>query len=134
MQTPVEIAFRHYQPTDEVRAEIVAQARRLEQLSGRITSCRVVVSGPQNRHRNGDVFDVVLRIAMPNHKDIIVDQCCDEAPACEHALVAIREAFGAARRQIENAEHKMHDSLKMYAPVNRGPLAKVIETKRSHQH
>lgn len=62
MQTPVEIAFRHYQPTDEVRAEIVAQARRLEQLSGRITSCRVVVSGPQNRHRNGDVFDVVLGI------------------------------------------------------------------------
>lgn len=85
MQTPVEIAFRHYQPTDEVRAEIAAQARQLDHLGGRITSCRVVVSGPQNRHRNGDVFDVALRIAMPNHKDIIVDQCCDDAPEREHA-------------------------------------------------
>ena len=67
MQTPVEIAFRHYQPTEEVRAEIIAQTRRLEQLSGRITSCRVVLTGPQNRHRNGDVFDVVLknRVAEP---------------------------------------------------------------------
>jgi ribosome-associated translation inhibitor RaiA len=134
MQTPIEIAFRHYQPTEEVRAEIASQARRLEQLSARITSCRVVVTGPQSRHRSGDVFDVELRIAMPNHRDIIVDQCCDEAPQCEHALVAIREAFGAARRQIEDVEHRMHDSTKLYAPINRGPVAKVIETKRSRQH
>ena len=71
------------------------------------------------------------RIALPNHKDIIVDQCCDDAPEREHALVAIREAFAAARRQIEDAERRMHDSIKLYAPVNRGPVAKVIETRRS---
>lgn len=134
MQTPVEVAFRHYQPTEEVRAEIAAQARRLDHLCARITSCRVVVTGPQSRHRNGDVFDVELKIAMPNHRDIIVDQCCDDAPECEHALVAIREAFGAARRQIEDAEHKMHYSAKLYAPTNRGPVAKVIETRRSRHH
>ena len=134
MQTPVEIAFRHYQPSEEVRAEIAAQARRLDQLSARITSCRVVVTGPQSRHRSGDVFDVELRIALPNHKDIIVDQCCDDAPERQHALVAIREAFAAARRQIEDSEHKIHDSAKLYAPINRGPVAKVIETRRSHHH
>ena len=81
MQTPVEIAFRHYQPSDDVRTEIAAQARRLEQLNARITSCRVVITGPQNRRRNGDVFDVELRIALPSHKDIIVDRCRDEAPS-----------------------------------------------------
>ena len=134
MQTPVEIAFRHYHPSDEVRAEIAAQARRLEQLNARITSCRVVVTGPQNRHRNGDVFDVELRIAMPNHKDIIVDRCRDEAPEREHALVAIREAFGAARRQIEDAERKVHDSLKLYAPINGGPVAKLIDDGRTRHH
>ncbi len=75
-----------------------------------------------------------FEIAMPNHKDIIVDRCRDEAPDREHALVAIREAFGAARRQIEDAERKMHDSVKLYAPVNRGPVAKVIESERTRHH
>ena len=125
---------RVYQPSDEVRAEIAAQARRLEQLAPRITSCRVVVTGPQNRRRNGDVFDVELRIAMPNHKDIIVDRCRDEAPEREHALVAIREAFASARRQIEDTERKMNESLKLYAPANRGPVAKLIESDRTRFH
>jgi hypothetical protein len=134
MQTPVEIAFRHYQPSDEVRAEIAAQTRRLDELNARMTSCRVVVTGPLNRRRNGDVFDVELRIALPNHKDIIVDRCRDEAHDREDALGLIREAFGAARRQIEDAGGKMHDSVKLYAPVNRGPVAKVIESERTRHH
>jgi ribosome-associated translation inhibitor RaiA len=112
MQTPVEIAYRHYQPSEEVRAEIAAQARRLEALSPRITSCRVVVSGPQNRNRSGDVLEVELRIAMPNHRDIIVDRCRDHASEDEQALIAIRQAFVMAKRQIENAEQEMRDEVK----------------------
>src|SRR5208283_1538600 len=96
MQTPVEIAFRHYQPSDEARAEIAAQTRRLEKFSSRITSSHVVVTGPQNRRRNGDLFQVALRIAMPNHKDVIVDRRHNDAPDHEHVLVAIRRAFEAA--------------------------------------
>ena len=43
MQTPVEIAFRYCEPSDEIRSEIAAQVQRLEKFSPRITSCRVVV-------------------------------------------------------------------------------------------
>ncbi len=126
MQTPVEIAFRHYEPSDEVRAEIAAQALRLEKFSSRITSCRVVVTGPQNRRRNGDVFEVELSIAMPNHRDIIVDRRHDDAPERTHVLVAIREAFDAARRQIEEAEREMRGEVKVHAPEDRGRVTKVI--------
>ena len=58
MQTPVEIAFRYCEPSDEIRSEIAAQVQRLEKFSPRITSCRVVVNGPQSRHRRGDLFQV----------------------------------------------------------------------------
>ncbi len=116
MQTPVEIAFRHYQPSDDVRTEIAAQAQRLERFSTRITSCHVVVSGPQNRRRNGDVFEVELRIAMPNHKDIIVDRCRDYVTEREDALVTIRQAFDAAKRQIEDAERHLRGEVKTHAP------------------
>ena len=102
MQTPVDIAFRHCEPSEEIRSEIAAQVQRLEKFSPRITSCRVVVTGPQSGHRRGG-FEVELRIAMPEHNEVVVDKSHADAPEREHALVAIREAFDAAVRQIGNA-------------------------------
>ena len=125
MQTPVEIAFRHFQPTDEMRAEIASQAERLERVCSRITSCHVVVTGPQDRRHTGGLFEVELRIAMPNRRDIIVDRRHDDAPERAHALVAIREAFDAARRQIEEAERAMRGEVKRHAPAPE-PGAKLV--------
>ncbi len=107
MQTPVEIVFRHCEPSEEIRDEIAAQLRRLEKFSRRITSCRIVVNGPQTRRRNGDLFQIELRIAMPGHKEVVVDQRNGGAGEREHAPVAIREAFAAAARQIEDVARDM---------------------------
>ena len=117
MQTPVEIAYRHCEPTEEMRAEIDAQLKRLEQFSDRITSCRVVVEAPQTRHRNGVSYKVNLFIAMPHHKDIAVN--AHDAPEREHARVAIREAFDEAIRQVEEAEREMRGKVKQHAGSRR---------------
>jgi len=109
-----------------VRAEVAAQARRLEKFSPRITSCRVVVTGPNGRRRTGDLFQVELRIAMPNHKDIIVDRQHGDAPEHEHALVAIRKFFDVAKRQIEDAERDLRGEVKAHVPESHGRVAKLI--------
>jgi ribosome-associated translation inhibitor RaiA len=101
MLAPIEIAFQHFEPSDEVRAEVAKQAKRLEKFSDRITSCHVAIAGPQTRHRQGDPFKVDIRIAMPEHRDVIVTRTHGDAPERAHPLVAIREAFDAAVRQIE---------------------------------
>jgi cold shock CspA family protein len=126
MQTPVEIAYRHFEPSAEIRAEVAAQVRRLERFSSRITSCHVVVTRPPNRRRNGDLFQVELRIAMPKHKDIIVDRQPGDAPEHEHARVAIRQAFDSAARQIEEVERDMRGEVKEHAPEAHGRVAKLI--------
>jgi ribosome-associated translation inhibitor RaiA len=87
MQTSVKIAFRHCEPSEEIRAEIAAQMEGLEQLSPRITSCRIVVSGPKTRHKRGTLFHVQLRAAMPEGKDVIVDQRQGDAGEREHPLL-----------------------------------------------
>jgi ribosome-associated translation inhibitor RaiA len=107
MQAPIEIAFQHFEPSEEVRAEVARQARRLEKFSDRITSCHVAIAGPQTRHRQGDPFKVDIRIAMPEHRDVIVTRTHGDAPEREHPLVAIREAFDAAVRQIEDLAREM---------------------------
>ena len=112
MQTPIEIAFQHCEPSKEIRAEIAKQAKRLERFSDRITSCHVMVAGPQTRHRQGDLFKIDVRIAMPEHRDVVVTRTHGDAPEREHPLVAVREAFDAAVRQIEDLARDTRDQVK----------------------
>ncbi|RBP11940.1 sigma 54 modulation/S30EA-like ribosomal protein [Roseiarcus fermentans] len=116
MQTPVEIAYRHFEPSERVRAEIDAQTQRLEKFGPDVVGCHVVVSGPEHGRRDGDGVAVQLRIALPNRKDVIVDRRRGPAGP-EHALVAIRQAFDAARRQIEDAEQTLRGDVKVHAPA-----------------
>jgi cold shock CspA family protein len=109
MQTPVDIAFRRCEPSEEIRSEIAAQVQRLEKFSSRITSCRIVVNGPQTRQ---GLFHIELRIALPKHKDVVVGRWHGEAGDREHPRVAIREAFDAAARQVEDAMHDLRGEVK----------------------
>ena len=126
MQTPVEIAYRHCEPSEEIRAEIAAQMERLERFSPRITSCRVVVNGPQTRHEQGDLFNIQLRVSMPEHKDVVVDQRQGDAGERTHALVAIREAFAAAARQIEDVARDMRGQVKTHVAESHGRVARIL--------
>lgn len=119
MQAPVEIAFRYCEPSEEIRSEIPAQVQRLEKFSPRITTCGVVVNGPQSRHRRGNLFQVEIRIGMPEHKDVVVDRRHNDAPEREHVLVAIREAFGAASRH-------MRGQVKEHTAESHGRVAKLL--------
>lgn len=126
MQEPIEIAFQQFEPSDEVRADIAKHAKRLERFSDRITSCRVVVAGPQTRHRHGDLFHVDIRIAMPDHKDVIVGKTHGDVAAHEHVLVAIKDAFDAAVRQIEDAAREVRGQIKAHAEEEHGRVTKFL--------
>lgn len=121
-----ELTFHNFQPSAEVTSEVARQLQRLEKFSGRITSCQVVIHGPQTRHRHGDVFKVNLRIAMPQHKDIVVTRSHDDVPENAHLLVAIRNAFAAAQRQIEDAAREMRGQVKVHHPPDEGRVARFF--------
>jgi cold shock CspA family protein len=126
MQVPVEIAFQHCEPSEEIRSEITRQVKRLEKFSHRITSCHVVIAAPQTRHRGGDLFKIDVRIAMPERKDVIVGRTHGDAPEHEHALVAIRDAFDAAVRQIESDARDMSGQVKEHVAESHGRVKKFL--------
>lgn len=126
MQTPLEIAFQNSEPSDAVRSEIEKQAKRLEKFSDRITSCHVTVVVPQTRHRCGDLFKISLRIAMPGHQDVIVTKTHGDAPGHEHVVVAVKDAFSAAQRQIEDCMREMRGQVKPHEAEDHGRVTKFI--------
>lgn len=126
MQVPVELSFQNCEPSDELRAEVLRQVARLENFSPRITSCHVVVHGPETRHKRGDLYKVDIRIAMPQHKDIVINRSHGDRPEGEHPLVAIASAFNAAQRRIEDAAREMRGQTKQHLPTDHGRIARFL--------
>ena len=129
MQAPTEIAFRHYEPSDEARAEIDREVKRLEEFgaSDHELQCRGRADRSARR-RQGGLFKVDLRIAMPERKEIVVSKTHFHAHEREHPLVAFREAFDEAIRQHRRrGARNARSTIKEHAPPqSHGRVAKFL--------
>lgn len=109
MQQPLEIVFEDMEPSDAVRARLQEEMGKLEQFNGHIVSARVVIAKPHHRHLKGNTYQVRIQIGVPGGKNVIVDHDPGEDHAHEDAYVAIRDAFRAARRQLQDLFPKHYD-------------------------
>lgn len=103
MDIPLQITFRHMESTPAVEEDIRRRVARLGAAHARITSCRVMVEAPHHHHHQGNLFHVRLDITVPGH-EVVVSREPSEHHAHEDLHVALRDAFDAARRQLE--EHQ----------------------------
>jgi len=106
MQVPLQVAFDGVQHSDAVEARIREEVEKLEQFHGRIVSATVVVAKPQRRHHKGDTFHVRIHLVVPDVPDIAVSREPAATGAHEDVYVTIRDAFKAARRQLQDAVRK----------------------------
>ena len=106
MEVPLQIAFEGIQHSDAIEARIKEEVAKLEQFSDRITSARVVVARPQHRHHKGDFFHVRIHLKIPDAPDIAVSREPGADAAHEDCYVTIRDAFKAARRQLQDEARK----------------------------
>lgn len=103
MQVPLAIAYeKGLRSSPSLEARIEREAARLEKFSDRITACHVALVGRSGKRRHGDLFRVRLRLTVPGRADIIVDRNPDADHAHEDPYVAVRDAFSAARRRLQD--------------------------------
>jgi hypothetical protein len=101
MQIVPEITFQGSEPSAEARAVILKEIERLESHNQRITGCRVKVIAPSHKHRHGTGFQVRIWLTIPPHEEIVVNSSVSDDARHEHAEVSIKDAFEAARRQLD---------------------------------
>lgn len=106
MQVPLQVAFDGVEHSDAVEARVREEAAKLEQFHGRIVSANVVIAKPQRRHHKGDTFQVRIHLAVPDAPDIVVSREPAATGAHEDVYVTIRDAFKAARRQLQDTAEK----------------------------
>ena len=101
MQITPQITFEGSDSSDAARDQILSEIGRLEHHNRRITGCRVKVIAPSHKHRHGIGFQVHIWLTVPPHENIVVNHTGSDDARNEYAQVAIKDAFAAARRQVD---------------------------------
>lgn len=115
MPVPLQISFRNMDPSPAVEAVVFEKAAKLDRYSNRIVSCEVTVEAPHRHQHKGKLYKVRIDIGMPG-KDVHVNQEGPQNQAHEDVYVAVRDAFDAAIRQVEDHARKMRGEVKSHTP------------------
>jgi hypothetical protein len=132
MKADMTMTFRGLAPRKWVEEEIRKHAAKLDTYYRHIESCHAVVSVPHRHHGAGNRFSVRLEILVPD-EEIVVSRASNlhasvkdlgesewvkafdvEGMRTDLKLV-VREAFDAARRQIQDYARRHRMAVKQHA-------------------
>lgn len=114
MTIPLQITFRHM-PTSKIFENRIRElARRFEKFSSNITHCHVVIETPHQSSTNGAAFDVNITLSVPDCV-IAVRRSHSNDPRHTDAYVALRDAFNAAKRQLQDYERMRRGAVKTHS-------------------
>lgn len=103
MKLPVQVTFRGLQPSPALEALAREKVAKLELFCADLMACRVEIEQLDKHRHQGRPFLVRLDVTLPGH-ELAVNQQPDE-----DAHIALRDAFDAMRRQVEDCVRRMRD-------------------------
>jgi cold shock CspA family protein/ribosome-associated translation inhibitor RaiA len=124
MQSPLQITFRHMEPSAALEARVRQRAEELDQFFDRIISCHVVIECQNRRHHQGNVFEVRIDLNVPG-REIPIGRDPGKNHAHEDAHAAVRDAFDAARRRLEDHARERRGAVKLHAVPDHGQVARL---------
>lgn len=125
MQLPLQITFRHMASSPALEARIRERAEELDRFFDRILSCHVVVECRHPRRRQGNLFQIRIDLKVPGHEIVV-----GRDPAADHAhedpYVALRDAFDAARRLLEDLARTDRGEVKLHTVPDHGRITRLL--------
>lgn len=108
MKLPLQITTRKMTLSDSATEIIKQKASKLETFYNHIIACRVMVEMPHRHKHQGVLFNVRIDITVPGSELVV------KREPHEDMNVAIRDAFDAARRQLQAFNTKRRRDTKMH--------------------
>ena len=116
MKVPLEITVRGMPHSEAVEEKIRHRALGLERYSRRIQRCEVWLEAAHRHHRKGPFFAVRIRLTAPREEIAV-----DFQPGQDDVYVAIRQAFDAMRRQLQDYERRWPGQARGHDRTRRRP-------------
>jgi cold shock CspA family protein/ribosome-associated translation inhibitor RaiA len=128
MQTPTQVEFENLPASPELRAAIDQHLAELEKRFGRATAGRVVVRGPGDRHQTGGQYQVSIRLALPEGREVNIGRTPKADERYADLTFAVDDAFKRARRQLQDQAHLLRGQTKHHEAE---PIGTVVRIDRS---
>lgn len=125
MQLPVQVTFKNMEAAPAVEAKIREKAAKLDRFYDRIMGCHVVVEAPHRHHRKGRAYRVRIVLTVPG-RDVEVTREGPENPAHADILVAVRDAFDAAKRRLQDHARALRGQVKVHEAPAHGRILRLF--------
>ena len=112
MQVPLQLTLKDMPQSEAVESRIREKAEKLGRFYDPIISCRVVVETPQRHQHQGKLYSVRIDLTVPG-AELVANRAQDE-----DVYVAIRDAFVAITRQLEDFARRQRGEVKSHATPN----------------
>jgi ribosome-associated translation inhibitor RaiA len=121
--------------SDAIVARVQEEAQKLDEFYRRITSCRVIVEVPHRHHVLGEQVHIRIELGVPGGEIVVrhepslhsAVQRNDEEewqkhleanPQHKEVEVAIRDAFKAARRRLQDYARRQRGQVKVHKAIS----------------
>ncbi len=125
MQTSPDIEFQGMTRSAKVQDAVEEHIAALEQRWGRITACRVLLKGPGHRRRTGGLYEIHIRLALPDGREVNVER----TPAADERYAdldfALNNAFKRARRQLQDRLRRTQGQVKRHEHAAAATVARL---------
>ena len=153
MEIPLKITFRDMAPSPAIEANIRERAAKLESFYDRIMSCRVIVEAPHRHHHKGKSYEIRIDLTVPGgelvinrapkrlaavkqrgtdepDKDFVERHEPNKHAAHEDIYVAIRDAFSAAGRKLQDFARRQSGAVKVHEPAITARVTRIFPYER----
>lgn len=124
MEQPLQITFRNDLHSDALEADIREKAAKLDQFYEKVMACHVMVEAPHGHHHKGNLYHIVIDLTVPGG-ELVVERGPKEHHAHEDPYVAVRDAFDAARRQLQDYARKQRGKVKSHEIPPHGEISEI---------
>ncbi len=128
MKIPLQISFHGIPHSDAVEAKIREKASKLDRFFSHIMSCRVAVEAEHHHHHQGNLYHIRIDITTPR-KELVISKEHNDKQAHEDIYVAIRDAFNAAARQLEDYSRVQRGVVKTHDLQSAGTVLRLLPEK-----
>jgi ribosomal subunit interface protein len=125
MQIPLRITFRDLPVSPAVEARIQDRAAVLERFHDRITGCHVVIEAHHRHQHQGRLYHVTIHLVVPEG-EVVVTRDPAEHHAHEDVYVAVRDAFDAAERRLQDRVRRLRGVIKQHEAIAHGTVERLF--------
>jgi cold shock CspA family protein len=108
-----------------LEATVIDRASRLDRFAQHIMSCRVVVEPAGRHHKHGNQFEIHIDVTLPEG-EVASTREPSEHKEYKDIEIAIRDAFDAVTRQLEDYVRRQHGAVKAHIGPPHARVSKVV--------